>query len=89
MTPTFSVQGMLGHQFSLSQYGAKKLINLFEAIPDTVKVWCVVLLQRFSVWMYTLYKLGVHEWYSELQQDIDITAKIQYSISLQSCTLKL
>lgn len=27
-----------GHQFSLSQYGAKKLINLFEAIPDTVKV---------------------------------------------------
>lgn len=31
-----------GHQFSLSQYGAKKLINLFEAIPDVVKVWCVV-----------------------------------------------
>ena len=27
-----------GHQMSLSNYGAKKLINLLEAIPDTVKV---------------------------------------------------
>ena len=27
-----------GRQLKLAEYGAKKLIQLFEAVPDTVKV---------------------------------------------------
>lgn len=56
-----------GHQCKVSDYGFTKLIELFEAIPDIVKVSIIFLTKSISILVYNTFfsycELGTYFWY--------------------------